>query len=155
MITEIYLNLFNADKDGVFVAAIAADGRSYKDEVFVETSNVLRQLGLKSNHDISRFDELAEHVRLVAAQAEEEEADLGEIPDEFLDPVMYTLMTDPIKLPSGGTMDRSNILRHLLTDETDPFTRQPLKAEDLVPDAELKAKIDAWIAERKSAAGKA
>ena len=52
-------------------------------------------------------------------------------------------------------MDRSNILRHLLTDETDPFTRQPLKAEDLVPDAELKAKIDAWIAQRKSAAGKA
>ena len=154
MITEIYLNLFNADKDEVFVTAIAADGRSYKDEVFVETSNVLRQLGLKSNHDTSRFDELAERVRLVAAAAEEEEADLGEIPDDFLDPVMYTLMTDPIKLPSGGTMDRANILRHLLTDETDPFTRQPLKAEDLVPDTELKAKIDAWIAERKTAVGK-
>lgn len=51
-------------------------------------------------------------------------------------------------------MDRANILRHLLTDETDPFTRQPLKAEDLVPDTELKAKIDAWIAERKTAVGK-
>ena len=89
-----------------------------------------------------------------AAAAEEEEADLGEIPDDFLDPGMYTLMTDPIKLPSGGTMDRANILRHLLTDETDPFTRQPLKAEDLVPDTELKAKIDAWIAERKTAVGK-
>ena len=125
MITEIYLNLFNADKGRCLSRPSLPRRPGYKDEVFVETSNVLRQLGLKSNHDISRFDGLAERVRLVAAAAEEEEADLGEIPDDFLDPVMYTLMTDPIKLPSGGKMDRANILRHLLTDETDPFTGQP------------------------------
>jgi hypothetical protein len=61
------------------------------------------------------FEELAERTRLVYAAAEEEEADLGEIPDDFLDPIMCTLMTDPVKLPSGDTMDRANIMRHLLT----------------------------------------
>ena len=152
MIADVYLNLFAADVGGAFVAAIAADGRSYRDEVFTETATVLRALGLKSEHDVCRFEELAERTRLVYAAAEEEEADLGEIPDEFNDPIMCTLMTDPVKLPSGDVMDRSNIMRHLLTDETNPFTRQPLKVADLVPDTELKQKIDAWIAERKALA---
>jgi hypothetical protein len=30
---DVYLNLFAADVSGAFVAAIAADGRSYRDEV--------------------------------------------------------------------------------------------------------------------------
>lgn len=43
-----------------------------------------------------------------------------------LDPLMDTLMTDPVILPSGNIMDRSIILRHLLNSPTDPFNRQPL-----------------------------
>ena len=124
------------------------------DSAVIHSASAFTPSSIKVKLQVPSSQSCGWHERLVEVD-EEEEADLGEIPDEFLDPVMYTLMTDPIKLPSGGTMDRSNILRHLLTDETDPFTRQPLKAEDLVPDAELKAKIDAWIAERKSAAGKA
>lgn len=42
------------------------------------------------------------------------------------DPLMDTLMTDPVMLPSGNIMDRSIILRHLLNSPTDPFNRQPL-----------------------------
>lgn len=42
------------------------------------------------------------------------------------DPLMDTLMTDPVILPSGNIMDRSTILRHLLNSPTDPFNRQPL-----------------------------
>jgi ubiquitin conjugation factor E4 B len=75
------------------------------------------------------------------------------VPDHFLDPIMCTLMTDPVLLPSGDNMDRANITRHLLTDETNPFTRQPLKVQDLVPNEKLKAEIEAWIAERKKIAG--
>ena len=42
------------------------------------------------------------------------------------DPLMDTLMSDPVILPSGNIMDRSIILRHLLNSPTDPFNRQPL-----------------------------
>ena len=49
-------------------------------------------------------------------------------------------------------VDRSTIKAHLLSDSTDPFNRSPLKIEDVVPDTELKAKIEAWIAERRRAA---
>lgn len=62
------------------------------------------------------------------------EMDFGEdIPDEFLDAVMMSVMTDPVRLPSGIVMDRKNIQRHLLSDKTDPFTRVPMTEDDLVP----------------------
>ena len=61
-------------------------------------------------------------------------------------------MTDPVLLPSGDTMDRTNITRHLLTDETNPFTRQPLTVADLVDNETLKLEIEKWIAERKRVA---
>lgn len=49
------------------------------------------------------------------------------------DPLMDTLMTDPVRLPSGTIMDRSIILRHLLNSSTDPFNRQTLTENMLEP----------------------
>lgn len=38
---------------------------------------------------------------------ETSEASLGEVPDEFLDPVLCHVMRDPVLLPTSGTvMDR-------------------------------------------------
>lgn len=42
-----------------------------------------------------------------------EEEILSEPPDEFLDPIMLTLMVDPVILPSSrATVDRSTIARY-------------------------------------------
>lgn len=47
---------------------------------------------------------------------------------------MYTLMEDPVVLPTSKTsIDRSTIRSHLLSDPTDPFNRSPLKIEDVIP----------------------
>ena len=51
---------------------------------------------------------------------------MEQIPDEFLDPLMFTLMTDPVLLPSGAIMERTVIAQHLLNDSTDPFNRSHL-----------------------------
>lgn len=81
------------------------------------------------------------------------EVDLGEIPDEFLDPLLQTLMLDPVTLPSSGTVvDRPTIMQHLLNDSSDPFSRAPLKADELQPNDELKARIEAFVKERTAAA---
>lgn len=75
---------------------------------------------------------------------------LADAPDEFLDPIMSTLMTDPVILPSSHvTVDKTTIQRHLLSDQTDPFNRSPLTMDQVKTDEELKAKIKAWIQERK------
>lgn len=51
----------------------------------------------------------------------------------MLDPLMYTLMEDPVTLPgSKVTIDRATIQAHLLSDPNDPFNRAPLKIEDVI-----------------------
>lgn len=74
----------------------------------------------------------------------------GEAPEEFLDPIEFTIMRDPVILPASGMrMDRACILRSILQDGRDPITRMPLAAEDLRPDDELRARVHAWLAERR------
>lgn len=68
----------------------------------------------------------------------------------FTDPLMDTLMTDPVQLPSGVIMDRPVIIRHLLSSNQDPFNRQQLTVDMLVPAREMKAKIEQWRRERAS-----
>ena len=60
------------------------------------------------------------------------------------DPVMDTLMEDPVRLPSGIIMDRPIIIRHLLNSNQDPFNRQILTVDMLVPVTELKQRIEEW-----------
>ncbi|MDP2435306.1 MAG: hypothetical protein Q8P67_06150, partial [archaeon] len=53
----------------------------------------------------------------------------------------------PVILPSSRvTVDRSVITRHLLSNPTDPFNRTPLSEEDLIPNEELKHRIQAFVA---------
>jgi len=49
-------------------------------------------------------------------KAVEDDEVYADVPDEFLDPLMYTIMLDPVKLPSGTVVDRSTIIQHLLSD---------------------------------------
>lgn len=50
-----------------------------------------------------------------ADRQQQEEETYSDAPDEFLDPIMSTLMLDPVLLPSSNvTVNRSTIARHLL-----------------------------------------
>jgi len=92
----------------------------------------------------------------VAARVDSEvtaEDELGEVPEEFLDPIMSELMTDPVLLTTSNHIcDRRTIERHMLSDKKDPFNRSPITVDDLVPAVELQARISAWVAERKHGA---
>lgn len=69
----------------------------------------------------------------------------GSVPDEFMDPIMMTPMSDPVVLPdSKAVIDRSTAIRHLLSSPTDPFTRTPLSLEDLQEDPALHLRITTW-----------
>jgi len=76
--------------------------------------------------------------------------DLAEnAPEEFLDQLMYTIMKDPVRLPSSGNIvDRLTISQHLLNDETDPFNRSALNISQVEPLPDLKARIAAWLTEK-------
>ena len=61
--------------------------------------------------------------------------------DEFLDEITSEIMSDPVRLPSGNLVDRATIARHLLSNETNPFTRQKLTADMLEDAPEVKQQI--------------
>ncbi|KZT09134.1 uncharacterized protein LAESUDRAFT_801836 [Laetiporus sulphureus 93-53] len=146
-ILQVYLNLSD---QGEFARAVAADGRSYRKELFEHAAGIAKRRVLKSDTEIEKLLMFVVKVEEMKATIEAEE-DLGEIPDEFLDPLMYTLMRDPVTLPSShAVLDRSTIKSHLLSDAKDPFNRMPLSLEDVIPNVELKQRIDAFLAERRN-----
>jgi len=55
---------------------------------------------------------------------------------------MHEVMKDPVLLPTSNTItDRLTIIKHLLSDNTDPFNREKLTKDMLIPQPELKQKI--------------
>ena len=77
-------------------------------------------------------------------------AEIKDIPEEFIDPIMNVIMKDPVLLPSSHTVvDRTTILKHLLVDSTDPFNRSDLNKDMLVPQAELKNKIETFFNQKR------
>ncbi|KAL2552266.1 putative ubiquitin conjugation factor E4 [Forsythia ovata] len=144
-IVNIYMNLARGDKENIFPAAIIRDGRSYNEQLFGAAADVLRRIG-EDARIIQEFVDLGAKTKVAAIEAMDAEAVLGDIPDEFLDPIQYTLMKDPVILPSSKvTLDRSVIHRHLLSDSTDPFNRSHLTVDMLIPNTELKAAIEEFI----------
>ena len=139
-IMSVYLNLKNKPS---FHLAVARDGRSYKPEAFQNAVNIMTRSALKSPDELEVWKKLIAIIAATKEADEQAEEDMGEIPEEFQDPVMFTLMEDPVILPtSRTTIDRSTIRSHLLSDPVDPFNRVPLKIEDVIPNTELKAAIE-------------
>ncbi|CAG8536201.1 5268_t:CDS:10 [Dentiscutata heterogama] len=144
-LVNIYLNLC---KHKEFVHAVAIDQRSYDKKYFSKAVSILLKWGLISEKNVSELEKFVNEVEETIKSEGEDE--LGEIPEEFLDPVLCTIMEDPVILPgSRVTVDRSTIKTHLLSDTTDPFNRMPLNIEDVIPNTELKERIEKFLQEKR------
>jgi ubiquitin conjugation factor E4 B len=157
-VTDVYLNLESKQS---FIDAVATDGRSYREEYMTEAYKILQRFKLKTPEQMEQWQTMSDRIKEAKAQADMVEADLGEIPDEYLDPILASLMEDPVTLPiSKQIVDRGTIQAHLLSDPHDPFNRTPLKIEDVIPNDELREEIQSWkanllaqkMAERNAAA---
>lgn len=63
---------------------------------------------------VSELQEVAARVAEKSAEYQANEEALAEAPEHFLDPIMSTLMLDPVILPSSKqTVDRSTIARYI------------------------------------------
>jgi ubiquitin conjugation factor E4 B len=139
---SVYVNL---RKQRNFHLAVARDGRSYKPYNFEHAAEIMSKTSLKSPEELATWRKLAKMIAKAYKLDQQAEQDLGEIPDEFEDPILGTLMEDPVILPSSKQIvDRSTIKTHLLSDPIDPFNREPLKIEDVIEATELKEKVQNW-----------
>ncbi|KAJ1770468.1 Ubiquitin conjugation factor E4 [Coemansia sp. RSA 1813] len=128
-----------------FVTAVVEDDRSYTAKLFEEAYGILERRSLKSTESLNRLRLFAQKCKTAKVDTRVTEYLEGLAPDEYLDPLLASLMTDPVRLPTSDTvMDRSVIKGQLLSDPRDPFNRAPLSADMLEPLPELKKEIQAW-----------
>lgn len=132
-----------------FHDSVAASG-FFTPELLQKTISTIRRNRILGAEKLEALQSLVDSVQSVIASTAQEDKNLGQAPDEFLDPLLCTLMADPVCLPSGQVIDRSTITQHLLNDPTDPFSRQPLTVDQLVPASDLKQRIDAWREQKVS-----
>ncbi|CCK68727.1 ubiquitin-ubiquitin ligase UFD2 KNAG_0B02850 [Huiozyma naganishii CBS 8797] len=144
----VYINLSVQDE---FLSAVARDTRSFNVDLFKKATIILgMKTGLVTGEFCDQLVQFAQKAQEKKDEVAEEDLEYGDAPDEFLDPLMFTLMKDPVTLPASKVnIDRSTIKAHLLSDSTDPFNRMPLKLDDVIPNPELKEKIIAFKQQKK------
>jgi ubiquitin conjugation factor E4 B len=145
----IHAKLYQANREE-WSQAVAADTDYYgtNPDIFDHLVSILTSLGTDAA-TISSIEFLKKDAAAAVKASTLDEENFDEIPEEFEDPLSYRLMKDPVRIPSGTILDRSTILQHLLTDNRDPFSREPMTEDDLVEDSELKDRIHAWLAEQR------
>ncbi|ETW09284.1 hypothetical protein H310_01677 [Aphanomyces invadans] len=127
-----------------FVSALAADGR-FESVRFRRAAVLLRSDPSLTSAWREKFLQVVDHTEQVMALHEQMDERLGPVPDEYLDPILNTLMLHPVQLPSGHIVDRSMIERHLLSASVNPFSREPLTVEMLRPCPELQHTIARFV----------
>lgn len=86
-------------------------------------------------------------VRFLAHSRHQLEEGLG-CPQEYQDPLLHAVMTDPVMLPSGQTCDRAVLSRMLSESPMNPFTREPLSLGDTRTCVTLRKNIQHWLTEK-------
>ncbi|KAA0186712.1 Ubiquitination factor E4B, partial [Fasciolopsis buskii] len=136
-------------EDDRFALALSKDERCFSRDLFENACTLMSRHGIQTPEELESFACLgAKADQLARSQAD---VDYGEVPSEFCDTLISTLMEDPVMLPqSQAIVDRSTIVQHLLNQETDPFNRLPLQECELIPLPDLKKRIAEWKAEREA-----
>ena len=119
MLLNILLTMIHFHDCKLFHRTIASDGFYDNGESLKKSIQTINKLKLLSSEESLKLEELTTQVDLQKDYSKQLEDIIAEAPEEFLDPVLMTLMTDPVKLPTSSTiLDRSTIAQHLLNDET-------------------------------------
>lgn len=138
-----------------FPSALANDQCSFDSSIFKELAERYQALPQEEYEaDVTSSLKTLEELTAATKAAFEKEHgyvdDITDAPDEFLDSLTYELMHDPVILPDVDMrVDMSTIRQHLAKEGYCPFTRKPLKIEDVKPDLELKKRIEDFIAKHR------
>lgn len=86
-------------------------------------------------HTIKLNDELQNQMKIVVVKIRSIAQNLNEqnieLPEEFYDPLLCTLIKDPVMIPNiNQIFDRVSIASHIRSMKTNPLTREPLTIED-------------------------
>lgn len=140
-----------------FIRAACLDARSFRPGILRECADYVG-LQLEQSDQGTRVRQLDDRLTRVHSRLTSDKSGTGEgvllenedIPDEFLDPITFTLMQNPVKLLTSNTiLDASTLKAHMLNDKHDPFNRAPIdEQKHVMPCTELAEKIKTWLNRR-------
>ena len=134
-----------------FLEFVVSDPRAYKYDNFTKAIKLKNENKVKVDLETSEnFDNIVYNKLKKAEElVEQKKINYDDAPEEYLDPLTYGLMENPVILPSSHiNIDRRTIEDYLLTNPSDPFNRNPLTKEELIPNDDLKKKIDEYKAKK-------
>lgn len=99
---------------GVCEDGYYSDGAPLKKAV-----STVQRLGLMSAADVETFQKFIEDVSVTRVKFQDIDSLTDDAPEEFLDPLLMTIMRNPMLLPTSNIIiDKSTISQHLLNEET-------------------------------------
>lgn len=133
-----------------FIQTFCSNERYYSNELLDDT--------IKQMHNVSMNSQLIEGFIRFTAEAKKTKQRLDDIaidpddpdvPEEFLDPVTYEVMKDPVILPGDEIVDRMTCENLIINKQLTPYTRLPIPEDyKAKPATELKQRIQEY-AKRK------
>jgi len=149
MLTEVCQTVIHFAEHEEFVTCMAEDGFFNDGEPLRKALKRVIKFNVLTPTEIALMTSLLDNTLKAKISSLNMDELVQDAPEKYLDPILDTLMRDPVILPtSGKVVDRSTISQHLLNDQTDPFNRKVLSIDMVLPDIELKKEIDAWLAQK-------
>jgi ubiquitin conjugation factor E4 B len=117
MLSQVVLTLLNCAETKEVAEAMGGSGY-YNEQVFQKAGQLVLQWGMMAEPQARTFARFNEQCGKAQRDARAAAQDLGEAPEEFLDPITSEVMLDPVMLPaSRNIVDRDVIVRHLLNEK--------------------------------------
>ena len=133
---KMYLRYGIYDK---FVKIASMETGFYNSDSILGVIDYLKSDKIFTNMEMVTVNDVIEKINQEIKKNEEIMKDI-EIPEKFLDPILQTLISEPVVLPEINIIaDKNVISKHLLTSDKNPFTRTKLTIEML---EEYNEKID-------------
>ncbi len=119
MLEEISRAMIHFHDSPVFWQAVATDSFYNNGGPIRQAIATVSRHGLMDLVEIAQLRHLYEQVQVVRVSCVDMDSLTEDAPLEFMDPLMDTLMRDPVRLPTSGTIvDRATIAQHLLNVDT-------------------------------------
>lgn len=119
MLTEICLAMVHFHDSALFWQAVASDSFYNNGGPIRKALSTATRLSLIAPSELEQLNALYAQVQQARASSLNIDSIIEDAPFEFMDPLLDTLMRDPVKLPSSGQIvDRATIAQHLLNDST-------------------------------------
>tara|TARA_Y100000591_G_C21848954_1_gene710420 strand:- start:710 stop:2911 length:2202 start_codon:yes stop_codon:yes gene_type:complete len=145
-ITKMFQHLISINSNEKKLVKFIGKNDNYTKSSITKMITILQNMDAISTMDYTSLYYLDIQINKLKDELESLE-DL-EPPDELCDPIMSTLIEEPIMLPNDIIVDYGVITRHLLNNDTNPFNREHLTI-DILKEYNEKPEVIAKIDEFK------